>query len=354
MTTITTPDDLLLLLREDAAFRATMRRELLTAELLEMPQSVAALVEHANATNARLDRMDETIAAIIEQTNAINARLDRMDETIAAINARLDRMDETIAAINARLDRMDETIAAIIEQTNAINARLDRMDQTIAAINARLDRMDETIAAIVEQTNAINRRLDIVERDINGLGESFRREVRAQSSFRGNYAQSAASASDIEIAHLFAYKHGLEDIKTRHISRNNLESWLRENRDLVKSLNIRKRATRTFLRPDIIASVENLYSDEDATPVYYIVIEASYTGDAEDVNRATDHAKIVRAITGLEAYPVVASAMLDDDMEQETRSRLYDELERFVDARDENGAYWHRLYSADMRPPEPR
>ena len=347
MTTITTPDDLLLLLREDAAFRATMRRELLTVELLEMPQSVAALVEHANATNARLDRMDETIAAIIEQTNAINARLDRMDETIAAINARLDRMDETIAAINARLDRMDETIAAIIEQTNAINARLDRMD-------ARLDRMDQTIAAIVEQTNAMNRRLDIVERDINGLGESFRREVRAQSSFRGNYAQSAASASDIEIAHLFAYKHGLEDIKTRHISRNNLEAWLRENRDLVKSLNIRKRAMRTFLRPDIIASVENLYSDEDATPVYYIVIEASYTGDAEDVNRATDHAKIVRAITGLEAYPVVASAMLDDEMEQETRIRLYDELERFVDARDENGAYWHQLYSADMRPPEPR
>ena len=270
MTTITTPDDLLLLLREDAAFRATMRRELLTVELLEMPQSVAALVEHANATNARLDRMDETIAAIIEQTNAIN------------------------------------------------------------------------------------RRLDIVERDINGLGESFRREVRAQSSFRANYAQSAASASDIEIAHLFAYKHGLEDIKTRHISRNNLESWLRENRDLVKSLNIRKRATRTFQRPYIIASVENLYSAEDATPVYYIVIEASDTGDAEDVNRATDHAKIVRAITGLEAYPVVASAMLDDDMEQETRSRLYDELERFVDARDENGAYWHQLYSADMRPPEPR
>ena len=125
MTTINTPDDLLLLLREDAAFRATMRRELVTVELPEVPQSVTALVGHANGTNARLERMDQTIAAI------------------------------------------------------------------------------------VEQTNAINRRLDIVERDINGLGESFRREVRAQSSFRGNYAQSAASASDIEIDHLFAYRHGL-------------------------------------------------------------------------------------------------------------------------------------------------
>ena len=319
MTTINTPDDLLLLLREDAAFRATMRRELLTVELLEVPQ--------------RVSNIEQSVAALIEHANATNARLDRMDQTIVAINA--------------RLDRMDQTIAAIVEQTNAINARLDRMDQTIAAI--------------VEQTNAINRRLDLVEsditvmkRDINGLGESFRREVRAQSSFRGNYAQSAASASDIDIAYLFAHKHGLEDIKTRHISRNNLEAWLRENRVLVKSLNIRQRATRTFLRPDIIAAVEDLYSTEDATPVYYIVIEASYTGDAEDLDRATDHAKIVRAVTGLEAYPVVSAVMLDEEMGQATRSRLYDELERFVDARDENGAYWHRLYSADLKPPEPR
>ena len=277
MTTINTPDDLLRLVREDDTFREAMRRELLTVELLEAPQRIA---------------------------------------------------------------NIEQSVTALIEHANATNARLDRMDQILAAI--------------VEQTNAINRRLDLVERDINGLGESFRREVRAQSSFRGNYAQTAASASDIDIAHLFAHRHGLEDIKTRHISRSNLEAWLRENRDLVKSLDIRQRATRTFLRPDIIASVNDLYSADGAAPVYYIVIEASYTGDTEDVDRATDHAKIVRAVTGLEAYAVVAAVMLDDEMEQATRSRLFDDLERFVDARDENGAYWHQLYSADLKPPEPR
>ena len=264
-------------MREDDTFREAMRRELLTVELLEAPQRIA---------------------------------------------------------------NIEQSVTALIEHANATNARLDRMDQILAAI--------------VEQTNAINRRLDLVERDINGLGESFRREVRAQSSFRGNYAQTAASASDIDIAHLFAHRHGLEDIKTRHISRSNLEAWLRENRDLVKSLDIRQRATRTFLRPDIIASVEDLYSADGAAPVYYIVIEGSDTGDTEDVDRATDHAKIVRAVTGLEAYPVVAAVMLDDEMEQATRSRLFDDLERFVDARDENGAYWHQLYSADLKPPEPR
>ena len=78
MTTINTTEDLLQLVREDETFRAAMRRELLTTELLEVPQrldkleqNVAALIEHAKATNARLDRMDQTIAAIVEQTSAI-------------------------------------------------------------------------------------------------------------------------------------------------------------------------------------------------------------------------------------------------------------------------------------------
>ena len=347
MTTITTPDDLLLLLREDAAFRATMRRELLTVELLEMPQSVAALVEHANATNARLDRMDETIAAIIEQTNAINARLDRMDQTIAAINARLDRMDETIAAINARLDRMDETIAAIIEQTNAINARLDRMD-------ARLDRMDETIAAIVEQTNAMNRRLAIVERDINGLGESFRREVRAQSSFRGNYAQRATVMSNQEIASRFAHLHGLHRITTRRVNRATSEAWLANNIPLVESLGLRERAWNTFLVPDDIAGVVPLGASNDTEPSFYIVVESSYTVDEEDILKATDHAQIVRAVTGTDAYAVVAGSEVDDKMTEEARRNLYVEVERFAEANNPNAVYFYLLDSADMRPPEPR
>ena len=57
MATIGNTDDLLRLAREDSDFRATMRRELLTAELLEVPQrlstmeqGIAALLEHATAT----------------------------------------------------------------------------------------------------------------------------------------------------------------------------------------------------------------------------------------------------------------------------------------------------------------
>ena len=319
MTTINTTEDLLQLVREDETFRAAMRRELLTTELLEVPQrldkleqNVAALIEHAKATNARLDRMDQTIAAIVEQTNAINRRLDVVEADIAVMKADIAETKSDIVVMKADIA--------------------------------------ETKSDITEMKGDIT----VIKRDINGLGESFRREVKAQSSYRGNYAQSAASASDIDIAYLFARRHGLEAINTRHISRNTLAAWLRDNRDLIKSLNIRQRAMRTFLRPDIIASVEDLYSGDGAATEYYIVVEASYTGEVEDIDKATDHAKIIRAVTGLEAYPVVAGAELDYEMDEEARHRLYVDVEQFVEANDPNAAYLYRLDSADMRPLEPR
>ena len=83
MTTISTTDDLLRAARENAEFREAFRREILTEELLELPQRFA---EYAAATDARLDRIEaivaensKGIAALVENTNATNLRLDSLE-----------------------------------------------------------------------------------------------------------------------------------------------------------------------------------------------------------------------------------------------------------------------------------
>ena len=122
---------------------------------------------------------------------------------------------------------------------------------------------------------------------------------------------------------------------------------------VVESLQLRDRAWRTFLNPDLIAEVRALGSAPDSTPEFYIAVEASYTGEKEDIERATDHAKIIRAITGLRAYPVVASVELDDQIDQQTQSRFYEDIEQFFEASGEDSAFWYRLDSADLKPEEP-
>ena len=319
MTTINTSDDLIRVTRENPEFRETMRRELLTTELLEVPsrltnveQSIAALLEHATETNRRLDQMDQRLAQMDRRLDQVDSRLDRVDQRLAQMDRRLDRVDQQIAQMDRRLDQMDR--------------RLDGMEGDIK----------------------------IVKRDIDGLGQSFRVEVRAQSSFRGNYAQSAAGKDDLEIADLFAGLHGITSSETSHVSRSELATWLRENSDALNTLDLRPRALRTFRRPDMIMGVRDLYADDDAEPEFYIAIEASYTVGAEDIIRATDHAKILRAVTGLDAYPVVAAVMLHDELAPDMESRLYYDVERFTEADDADAALFYRLDSADLRPYEPR
>ena len=312
MTTINTSDDLIQVLRENPEFRATIRRELLTAELLEVPEQLTSLRESA--------------AALLEHANETNRRLDGMDR---------------------RLDQMDQRIVQVDQQIVQVDQRIVQVDQQIAQMDRRLDQVDRRL-------DGIEGDIKIVKRDINGLGEAFRREVRAQSSFRGNYAQSAAGKDVLEVAGLFADLRGVKRTVTGQVGRARRTTWLRENRDEVEAIGLRSRAWRTFLQPDVITWVRDLFADDDADPEFYIAVEASYTADAEDILKVTDHAKILRAATGLDAYPVVAAVMLDDKLDPEMESRLYYDVELFIEANDADAALWYRLDSADLRPSEPR
>ena len=299
MATIDNTDDLLRLVREDSNFRATMRRELLTAELLEVPQ--------------RLTALEQSTAALIEYTNATNRRLDNIEADITVIKDDINVMKGDITV------------------------------------------MKDDINVMKDDVSVTKNDVSVIKDDINGLGEAFRQEVRAQSSYRGAHAQTAANRDRVRISNLFAKFHAIRRTDAMPVRRNRLKTWLQgENAEVVEALNLRDRAWETFLEPDIVAAVHDLMADDDAEPAFYIVVEASYTGEAEDIDKAIDHAKIVHAVTGLDAYPIVAAVRLDDKMEPEMRSRLYDDVQKFVAANDADAAFWYRLGSADLRPAEPR
>ena len=313
MATIDNTDDLLRLVREDSNFRATMRRELLTAELLEVPQ--------------RLTALEQSTAALIEYTNATNRRLDNIEADITVIKDDINVMKGDITVIKDDINVMKGDITVMKGDVNVMK----------------------------DDISVTKNDVSVIKDDINGLGEAFRQEVQAQSSYRGAHAQTAANRDRVRISNLFAKFHAIRRTDAMPVRRNRLKTWLQgENAEVVEALNLRDRAWETFLEPDIVAAVHDLMAENDAEPAFYIVVEASYTGEAEDIDKAIDHAKIVHAVTGLDAYPIVAAVRLDDKMEPEMRSRLYDDVQKFVAANDADAAFWFRLGSADLRPAEPR
>ena len=114
MTTMNTPDDLIRLLRNDSGFRRTVRREVLTEELLGVP--------------SRLSAVERSIVALLESTAALQ-------ESTAATNRRLDMVEKEIKLVGQNVNRLDQTIR---EQTQAQSSFRGNHAQD-AAIKESLD-----------------------------------------------------------------------------------------------------------------------------------------------------------------------------------------------------------------------
>ena len=298
MTTLNTTDDLLRAARENREFREAFRREILTEDLMESPRELREL-------KAITGSLVEGIAALVQG------------------------MADYRSATDTKLERIDNSLGALVE-------KVDKNSADIVGLGQKVDKNSADIVGL-------GQKVDKNSADINGLGDMFRAEVKAQSSYRGTYAVEAAREDEREVASLFAYKHGLRVIKTCQVPDDVLENWLADNFAMVESLNLRERAWRTFLGADIVVGVRDLQASLDTTPAYYVALEASYTVGKEDILKSTDHARIIRAVTGVDTYAAVSGLYMADEMDAETLGRVHTEAEPFIEADDPEAVFWHRL-----------
>ena len=277
MTTLNTIEDFLRVVREDAEIRAAVRRELLTGELLSLPQRVSTLTERVNG--------------------------------------------------------LTEHVSGLTEHVSGLTERVSGLTERVSALTERVSALTESIEVYKEATD---RQFDIVVNRLDRQHEMYRRQHDDLARFRGNYAIDAARNSDVEIAGLFAQLRGMPHIQVRSLGKDELDAMLNDNLDAVEALRLRERAWLTFPKADVIAEVTER---RNSGPGFYIAVEASYTGGIEDFLRATDHAKILRRITGQDAYAVVAGVRKGPSVV----SGVLDNIEEFVARNDEDTAFWHQL-----------
>ncbi|MXY20733.1 MAG: hypothetical protein F4Y49_05290 [Dehalococcoidia bacterium] len=187
-----------------------------------------------------------------------------------------------------------------------------------------------------------------VRQDIGALHGMYRRQHEDFGRFRGNYAIDATRRNEGDIALLFSKSsaHGFNRISMRDFSQADINDFLSENYDAIDALGLRERAWNTFLKGDIIARVTEVMGN---TPGFYLAVEASYTADIEDLRRAVDHAKMLRCAGDLAAYAVVAGVRKNSSVE----GPLYDDVEEFIGAQDEDSALWFPLDLKDVQPDDP-
>ena len=306
MTTINTIQDLQRILEEKPEWRAALRSILLTQELLELPQRFREMTESVN-----------TLAATIRD-------LRKHADT---------RYDELKEHTDNRHNELKEQFIELKEHTD------NRYNELKEHTDTRIDELREhTDGSIDRLRRDMTSRLDRQHRIMRDLQTDY-------SNFRGNYSESAARKDGIQIAGLFARRRGIrERVSAIPLSRDELLNLLSANLDAIEELNLEESAWSSFQEPDLIIRVTPLGVGNSA--LFYMAVEASYTVDDRDVQRATDNARILRQATGLDAYAVVSGARLSSRL---TKPVLKNFEDYFTEA-DLDVALWRQIFEEDMEP----
>ena len=137
-------------LRRDEDFRAEVRREILTEELLHLPHSIAALVDAV--TRQRQDftalaqgvanYMERTISAIGQGFTAVRAEVGTMHAEVGTMHAEVGTMHAEVGTMHAELGTMHAELGTMRAQMDAgfisVQAKFDQVDADLQDIRGQL------------------------------------------------------------------------------------------------------------------------------------------------------------------------------------------------------------------------
>ena len=311
-TTINTIEDLVRVLDENPEWLEALRTRLLTRELIELPRLFA---EFAASVNKRFDEQDKVLAGHTETLAEHGRVLAGHTETLAehsrilAEHSRILVEQGKVLAEHSRI--LVEQGKVLVEHSKTLaehsktlaehTEMLAEQGKVLAEHGKTLAEHSKTLAEHTEEFVSLKREVRLLRDDVGDL--------------KGPRAEEEAGK---DIAFI-AEQLGLT--LTRVLNRDDLLTLLRAQPLPDLPSNVRN----SFTKADIIAEAV-----DEAGETRYIAVEASYTVNGRDTERAVRNAGILTRLTGKPAQSVVAGYRMDDRERSviESGEVFWHELER--------------------------
>ena len=200
-------------------------------------------------------------------------------------------------------------------------------------------------AEMLKTQNEMLKTQNEILKDLRAQHGSIRRLQGDFGRFRGNYAHDAMGRNRVEIASPFARVLNMRRLRLDVLTENARNTMLDESYDKLDKSGIPEDAWDTFVQGDLIARV----SARGGSGEFYLAVEASFTGMPRDLERATNHARILRCATGIEAYAVVAAVRLSPAI----GDSVVVDVDGYIAANNEAMAFWYPLDEEEMERDDP-
>lgn len=175
----------------------------------------------------------------------------------------------------------------------------------------------EHLPNLQESVDTLTAKIDSLTTEVNAKVDGIRRDL---GEVRGGHARSAVLRNAALVADGLGYQLISE------VPQGIILGFSR----LVASNNEPPADVKSFQQADLILYV----ADDQGSPVY-LAVEASFTVDGRDIDRAVRNAGYLTRYTGLRAEPIVAGV----EVLPEAQARI-----------DSGEAYLHRIERRDLQP----
>ena len=215
-----------------------------------------------------------------------------------------------------------EFVAASNRRFEAIELRLDSIDEKVTGLDERVTRIEEKVTKLDEKVTKLDEKVTGLDRRVIRLGNDF-------GVFRGSYAESAARkrVNTIALGVGNAKRIDLDEFTVRTLDTDALKD---KARAFANISDIPQSERLSFYESDLVAEVQDREGE-----TYYIVVEASYTCDETDTDRAISHAKLLARFTRKNAYAVVAGVRIDNEIRETIES---------------GDVFWYEIDDEDLKP----
>ena len=329
-------EDLLRLLDERPEWQAALRQRVLTGELLEVPrlmretaESQARTQQVLEAFGRRLDQREQQIDELAQLMKQLALRVDEIARQLEQLTRRVDvlaqRVEEIaaqLAQLTRRVDALAQRVEEIAEQLAQLTRRVDALAERVDQLTQRVDALAQRVEEIAEQLAQLTRRVDALAQRVEEIAEQLAQLTRRVDALTERVDQLAQQVEQLtkqmnEMARQFAqYRRDTDQLKgmmleMRYAQRPYayFKDFIRRARtlsvdelyDLLEGLNLTEAEVRDVVECDALIFGRD---PEDGKPTY-LLLEASWTIDLEDVERASRRAALLSR-AGLTVVPVVA------------------------------------------------
>jgi cell division protein FtsB len=300
--------DLTRLLATHPDWLSEVRRIVLTQELLALPDVVRELAQAQLRTEARLEALTARVDALTARVDALAARVEELAQAQARTEARLEALTARVDTLTERLEALTARVDALTARVDALAARVEELAQAQSHVEKQLSelaaaqlRTEQIVADLARSQKWMEQRLDEV------IGDNIARKYRELAgAYFGKWLKSIRVVSPNDL-------------------REDLEKRLTEEQ------------VDDLMLTDVL--INGRLRHREGMPEIWLVIEASYTIDRNDVARAQRRAELMRQ-AGYRAMPVVACKKILEGYEGAVE---YSQVAAFLDG---SRQYWDRAVEA--------